>query len=117
MTPSLMHDENWRTLLGCLPPDYEELALKHKQLLTQYGNAKVKDADTLLRFIFLHAGADLPLRQTVMLMAEAGGPRLSPMRLHSNPSASDGRGSSGGRWWRHSVGRAKAQPRSARLAG
>jgi hypothetical protein len=82
MTLSLMCDENWKTLLGCLPQDYKELAFTHKQLLTQYGNAKIRDADTLLRFIFLHAGADLPLRQTVTLMAEAGGPRLSPMRLH-----------------------------------
>jgi hypothetical protein len=77
-----MRDENWKTLLDCLPRDYKELAFAHRQLLTQYGNAKIQDADTLLRFIFLHAGADLPLRQTVTLMAEAGGPRLSPMRLH-----------------------------------
>jgi DDE family transposase len=49
---------------------------------TKFGNAKIRDADTLLRFIFLHVGADLPLRQTVAVMAEAGGPSLSPMRLH-----------------------------------
>lgn len=73
---------DWKTLLGYLPADYEALAVEHKQLLTQYGNAKIRDADTLLRFIFLHAGADLPLRQTVALMEEAGGPSLSPMRLH-----------------------------------
>lgn len=30
----------------------------------------------------MHAAADLPLRQTVALVAEAGGPSLSPMRLH-----------------------------------
>jgi len=82
MVPSLTCDDNWKTLLGCLPPDYESLAAKHKQLQTQYGNAKICDAGTLLRFILLHAGADLPLRQTVALMAEAGGPSLSPMRLH-----------------------------------
>jgi hypothetical protein len=82
MTLSLTHDEDWKTLLSCLPTDYKALATKHKQLQTQYGNAKIRDADTLLRFIFLHAGADLPLRQTVALIAEAGGPSLSPMRLH-----------------------------------
>jgi hypothetical protein len=84
MVPSLTRacDEDWKTLLSHLPADYEALAVEHKQLLTQYGNAKIRDADTLLRFIFLHAGADLPLRQTVSVMAEAGGPSLSPMRLH-----------------------------------
>jgi hypothetical protein len=82
MALSLTSDENWRTLLQCLPADYEALACRHKQVQTQYGNAKIRDAKTLLRFIFLHAGADLPLRQTVAVMAEAGGPSLSPMRLH-----------------------------------
>lgn len=82
VSSSLTGDEDWKTLLGHLPADYAALAVEHKQLLTQYGNAKIRDAATLLRFIFLHAGADLPLRQTVALMAEAGGPSLSPMRLH-----------------------------------
>jgi hypothetical protein len=82
MPLSLTRDEDWKTLLGCLPRDYEALATEHKQVQTQYGNAKIRDADTLLRFILLHAGADLPLRQTVAVIAEAGGPSLSPMRLH-----------------------------------
>jgi Transposase DDE domain len=82
MKLSLTRDEDWQTLLGHLPADYAALAKKHKQVQTQYGNAKIRDAETLLRFIFLHAGADLPLRQTVALMAEAGGPSVSPMRLH-----------------------------------
>jgi len=78
----LTRDEDWKAILRCLPPDYEALAAEHKQVQTQYGNAKIRDAGTLLRFIFLHAGADLPLRQTVAVIAEAGGPHLSPMRLH-----------------------------------
>jgi hypothetical protein len=82
MVPSLRRDDEWKALLRYLPPDYETLAVRHKQLQTQYGNAKIRDADTLLRFIFLHAGADLPLRQAVAVIAEAGGPSLSPMRLH-----------------------------------
>jgi hypothetical protein len=82
MVPSLRRDDDWKALLRYLPPDYETLAVRHKQLQTQYGNAKIRDADTLLRFIFLHAGADLPLRQAVAVIAEAGGPSLSPMRLH-----------------------------------
>jgi len=32
--------------------------------------------------VLLHVGADLPLRQTVALMAEAGGPVVSHVRLH-----------------------------------
>jgi hypothetical protein len=72
----------WRTIVNFLPPEYEALASEYKQVETKFGNAKLRDADTLLRFIFLHVGAELPLRQTVVVMAEAGLPSLSPMRLH-----------------------------------
>ncbi len=72
----------WNALLSYLPAEFRELAAKHKQLETQYGNAKVTTADDLLRFLFLHVGPNLPLRQTVVLATEAGGPRLSAMRLH-----------------------------------
>jgi hypothetical protein len=81
-TLSLTKDMDWRALAAHLPGNYAELADEHKQLETQYGNAKIKTADELLRLIFLHTGANLPLRQTVALMAEAGGPSLSAMRLH-----------------------------------
>ncbi len=74
--------EQWNALLSYLPADFRGLATEHKQLETQYGNAKVTTPDDLLRFIFLHVGANLPLRQTVALAEEGGGPRLSPMRLH-----------------------------------
>jgi hypothetical protein len=79
---SLTRDDDWKTLLGYLPSGYEQLAVEHNQLRTQWSNAKITTADWLLRFILLHAGADLPLLQTVTLIAEAGGPRLSAMRLH-----------------------------------
>ena len=79
---SLAHGEDWDALKAQLPRDYERLAIEHKQVETQYGNAKITSADWLLRFILLHTGANLPLRQTVALMAEAGGPSLSAMRLH-----------------------------------
>jgi hypothetical protein len=72
----------WSTIASFLPPEYEALAAEHKQVETKFGNAKLRDAETLLRFIFLHVGAELPLRQTVVVMAEAGLPKLSPMRLH-----------------------------------
>lgn len=74
--------QRWRNLASFLPPDYEALAAEHKQVETKFGQAKIRDADTLLRFILLHVGAELPLRQTVVVMAEAGLPSVSPMRLH-----------------------------------
>lgn len=73
---------DWKLLLSCLPEDYEELAVTHKQLQTQYGNAKITTAEQLLRLFFVHVGAELPLRQTVASIAAAGGPKLAPMRLH-----------------------------------
>ena len=81
-TISLTHDQDWNALVGYLPRDYARLADEHKQLETQYGNAKITSADWLLRFILLHVGANLPLRQTVAMIGEAGGPSLSAMRLH-----------------------------------
>jgi len=44
--------DRWRTLVSQLPPDYEALATTHKQVQTEHGNAKLRDADTLLRVIF-----------------------------------------------------------------
>lgn len=81
-TISLSREDDWRALAAHLPANYALLAVEHKQLQTQYGNAKITTADWLLRLILLHVGANLPLRQTVALMAEAGGPELSAMRLH-----------------------------------
>lgn len=74
--------QGWNEVRSYLPVDYESLAAEHQQVETKFGNAKIRDADTLLRFILLHVGANLPLRQTVTLMAEAGLAELSPMRLH-----------------------------------
>jgi Transposase DDE domain len=74
--------DDWETICSYLPKDYAELAEKHKQVLTQYGNAKIRTADDLLRLVLLHVGTDLPLRQTVAVMAASGGPVLSHVRLH-----------------------------------
>ena len=74
--------DGWDEIRRYLPSDYKQLADEHKQIETQYGNAKIRTADELLRMILLHVGANLPLRQTVALMAESGGPSLAPMRLH-----------------------------------
>jgi hypothetical protein len=75
-------DKDWNTLLSYLPKDYEHLAVQHRVLNTQWPNAKVRDASTLLRLILLHVGADLPLRQTVALVAKGGGPSLTQVWLH-----------------------------------
>lgn len=75
-------NRDWKRLLSFLPEDYAKLAVEHRQLNTQWSNAKISSADVLLRFIFLHVGADLALRQTVAIMAESGGPKLSAVRLH-----------------------------------
>lgn len=77
-----MHIRDWGTLLSYMPPDYEALADAHSQLNTQWSNTKIASAAVLLRFIFLHVGWNLPLRQTVGIMAKAGGPRLCQSRLH-----------------------------------
>jgi hypothetical protein len=82
MSTPLDVDRDWKTLTSYLPANYEQLAETHKQLNTQWANAKFTTADVLLRFIFLHVGADMPLRQTVATIAAAGGPSVMPARLH-----------------------------------
>ena len=73
---------DWRTLLACLPEDYEALALEHRVLNTQWPGVRVDNAATLLRFILLHVGADLALRQTVATIAKSGGPKVTQVWLH-----------------------------------
>jgi len=63
------------------------LAREHRVINTQWPNAKVTDAQTLLRFILLHVGADLPLRQTVAVVAKGGGPNVAPIWLHKRMRA------------------------------
>ena len=73
---------DWKTLVSYLPRDFEQLAVDHRLLNLQWANAKVTSAEDLLRFILLHVGADLPLRQTVATIAESGGPELTAVALH-----------------------------------
>jgi hypothetical protein len=75
-------NRDWKTLLSFLPEDYERLAVEHHQVRLQWANAKIKTVDGLLRLIFVHVGADLPLRQAVTVVAKAGGPEVSAVRLH-----------------------------------
>lgn len=80
MAEQILND--WEMITSLLPRNWEQLAEDHKQLQTQYGNAKITNAGDLLRLILVHAAAGLPLRQTVALVAASGGPDISPMRLH-----------------------------------
>jgi hypothetical protein len=74
--------QDWATITSLLPANWEQLADKHKLLQLQYGGNKIRTASDLLRLILVNAGAELPLRQTVALVAQSGGPDVSPMRLH-----------------------------------
>jgi hypothetical protein len=74
--------DGWKTIEAHLPEDFEALAKQHKMLETQYGEAKITTAKDLLRLILLHTGADLALRQTVVVAAEGGGPEVSHVTLH-----------------------------------
>jgi len=78
----LTSNAGWLTILAHLPDDYEALAKEHKVLETQYGEAKITTATGLLRLVLLHAGANVPLRQTVATVAESGGPEVSHVTLH-----------------------------------
>jgi len=80
MAEQILND--WHMITSLLPANWEQLADEHKQLQVQYGNAKITNANDLLRLILVHAAAGLPLRQTVALVAASGGPNVSPMRLH-----------------------------------
>jgi Transposase DDE domain len=78
--------DDWAELLTYLPDGYDTMAKEMKQLEVQYGNAKITTADQLLRFLFVHAGAGLPLRQTVAVVAGGGGPSISHVTLHQKMS-------------------------------
>lgn len=78
--PRILTD--WNVVTSYLPAEWEALADEHEQVETKFGNAKIRTASELLRLILVHAACDLPLRETVALVAEAGGPDIAPMRLH-----------------------------------
>jgi hypothetical protein len=65
-----------------LPVDYAALAVSHRAIQPNHVHARIKTADDLLRMILLHVAADLPLRKTTAVIAETGGPVVSPYCLH-----------------------------------
>lgn len=79
---ALTSEPDWKTLVSHLPENFEQLAIEHRLLNPQWPNLKVKSAEMLLRLILLHAGADLPLRQTVAIVAQGGGPSVTQVWLH-----------------------------------
>jgi len=79
---AITSEQDWKTLVSHLPEDYEQLAIEHRLLNPQWPHMKVTSADVLLRLILLHAGADLALRQTVAVVAQSGGPRVTQVWLH-----------------------------------
>lgn len=70
-----------QALLGALPPDWRERAERHR-LVIQHPDTKFDDPELVMQFVMLHVGCDIPLRQTVRWMAEAGGPSCSHVSLH-----------------------------------
>lgn len=81
-TIDMRSSAGWNAIAAHLPDDVEQLAKTHKVLELQYGDAKIKSGADLLRLILLHAGADMPLRQTVAMVGESGGPDVSHVTLH-----------------------------------
>jgi hypothetical protein len=81
-TVDVMSTEGWQAIEVHLPQDFEALAKEKKVLEVQYGEAKITSARDLLRLILLHAGADIGLRQTVVLAAEGDLPEVSHVTLH-----------------------------------
>lgn len=82
MAEKLDVQRDWSTLCQFLPADYPALAITCGAIRPQYKDTRIRSADELLRMILLHVGADMPLRQTVALVAEGGGPVVSPYCLH-----------------------------------
>jgi len=81
-TIDLASKQGWETIEAELPEDFEALAKEAGVLEVQYGPAKITTASELLRLILLHVGADLKLRQTVALIEQSGGPKVSHVTLH-----------------------------------
>lgn len=80
-------EPSWKNLISRLPADFEEIAVRLKAVNRQWANSQIKSAEDLLRLCFVHVGCDLPLRQTVALMAESGGPAVSHVVLHKRMGA------------------------------
>jgi hypothetical protein len=81
---------DWKLIETLLPEGWEALAQQHELLETKYGNAKITKAADLMRFLLVHTVADIPLRQTVAIVAEAGGPDISHVVLSKRLMRAEG---------------------------
>jgi hypothetical protein len=78
MTPPLPNDTQWQRLLNLLPQEREQAA---HRLGAFQRKRQIKDADTLLRLLFVYAWGGLSLRNTVAWAALRGVANLSDMAL------------------------------------
>lgn len=72
---------DFRALVGLLPPGWRE-RMRQMRLITDHPDTVLDDPDELMHLVMLHIGCDLPLRQTVRWVKEAGGPDCSHVTLH-----------------------------------
>lgn len=75
---STLCDEEWRLVETLLPDDLEALARSSGALQRARG---VKDAQTLLRLLFLHVAGGLSLEQTALRAAQLGLAQVSAVAL------------------------------------
>lgn len=105
-------DEEWRLICSVLPEDWDQTA-RSFGALTRARN--IRDADTLLRLIFLHTAAGLSLRQTVARAQVAELATISDVALLKRLRGAEG-------WLCHlnqqlARGQLKTAARWAQLAG
>jgi hypothetical protein len=75
---STLCEEEWRLVKSLLPGDLEMLARQSGALQRARG---VKDAETLLRLLFLHVAGGLSLEQTALRAAQLGLAEISAVAL------------------------------------
>lgn len=72
---------DFRALVGLLPLGWRE-RMRQMRLITDHPDTVLDDPDELMHLVLLHIGCDLPLRQTVRWVQQAGGPHCSHVTLH-----------------------------------
>ena len=81
MPTHLTHTSDFDALLDVLPPGWEQLAHELNAIGTRESTV-IKDPRVLMRALMTHVGCDLPLRQTVAVLAEAGVVDVNHVNLH-----------------------------------
>lgn len=81
MADLLTPTSDFDALLDVLPAGWEQLAHKLKAIGTDK-SSKIKDPRVLMRALMTHVGCDIPLRQTVAVLAEAEVIDINHVNLH-----------------------------------